>query len=362
MSTFKHYISKVRQHGLRKSAEIALSRLSNKTYPSTINVEIMTVCNLKCRHCRVTYHDSEIPVQSMGFMEFDKFEEIAARIQKLIKHANVFQFSTIEPMFHKDLFKMMDVVSSYNPSISFPMLSNGLTFTEKKVNELLARNVPVISISIDGTTKEVVESFKTGIDFDKLINKIKMFREKTHGKISMEAVFVSTRQNIHQLVDYPEFVEKLGFDTININGFLANHADMANLYLYSEIGNNEVEEIYQCVIEKCHKLGLKLLIPSLKTEPIGCGLSSYMYIGEAGDVSPCVFLARQTPLELFSKTTVTDPVIWGNVLKQDPLTLWNEKNYSTFRNKLSSRNIPDPCKLCADAYGVICSNRTVEDN
>jgi len=68
-------------------------------------------------------------------------------------------------------------------------------------------------------------------------------------------------------------------------------------------------------------------------------------------------LARKAHFELFSESKVSDPVVWGNVFDEDPLAIWRSKNSVQFRAKLKSKEIPDECSLCVDAYGVGCSRK-----
>lgn len=356
----KYTLSKFREYGIWGTARKVFKTIYLNTFPDTINVEIMTVCNLKCKHCRVTYHGHLIPDVDIGFMKFDQFKRIVDRIILLIKHINLFQFSTIEPLFHKNIFKMMDYVSQHNKHIKFPILSNGMLLNEENIRSLYSRNVPSITISLDGCRKETVESFKTGADFSRIINNIRLLKEIAGEKIKIYTVFIATRNNIDELLDYVDFCNDLGVNTIYINGFLSFLPELSNLYLYSKRGNPTVFNLFQLAHKKAKNKGIFIKFPSLTAKPRGCDLSSYMCINEKGDVSPCILLARKTPFELFSKTGTSSPVIYGNVLTEEPILIWNKKEYLDFRNKLRKSIIPEECVLCADAYSVICSQRTLK--
>ena len=127
-----YYITKIKKLGIKKTINLGYSKLMYSLYPSIINVEIMNKCNLKCKHCRVTYHGNIMEDVNPEFMDFDYFTKIVDRISHLIKKADSFQFSTVEPLFHKGIFKMMDYVLRYNKNIRYSLLSNGMLLTEKK--------------------------------------------------------------------------------------------------------------------------------------------------------------------------------------------------------------------------------------
>ncbi|MCX5829724.1 MAG: radical SAM protein [Deltaproteobacteria bacterium] len=352
---YRHAILKVRQYGLLKAGQILYRKFFPGKYPQAINIEIMTICNLKCRHCRVTYHGSLIKDVKPAFMKFELFCEMVDRITPFIKHANVFQFSSIEPLFHKDIFRMMAYVSTKNRNMLFPILTNAMLFNKDNLRELFQRNVPSISISLDGCQKETVEAFKTGVSFDRVISNIRLLKKMAPERINIATVFVATRNNIHELPDYITLCADLGINEVLVNGFLSFLPDHSHLYLYTPQGNNDVSDIFKNTYAQAEKHGVIVRFPSLAAKPRGCDLSSLLCIDEKGNVAPCIFLAHETPLELFGKVGRTRKLIFGNVLKDDPLKVWNSRDYVEFRNKLRQRSLPRECALCADGHGVICS-------
>ena len=357
MKEIKYYTGKLKKLGVRKFIALAYAKKIRTSYPTMINVEIMTKCNLKCKHCRVTYHGGLIKDVNPEFMEFDYFTEIIDRISPLIKKALNFQFSSIEPLFHKDIFRMMDYVSNYNKNIEYNILSNGMLLNEKSIKELLKRNVPSISISLDGCTAKTVESFKTNTRFDRVVSNISLLKKISNNKIELNVVFVATTENINELEEYVDFVKTLGVDRILVNGFMSFLPENSHLYLYAKQGNPEVQKIFQRVFEKAKRKNIDIEFPSLTAKPQGCAYTSIMNIDEKGNVSPCILLARKTPFELFSKSRIVEPVVFGNIFDNNPLSIWRDEKYSQFRTMLKNNIIPEECSLCADAYGISCSNR-----
>lgn len=359
MRTISDCIRIVKNKSIRNLIDIAYAKLMYSRYPNTINVEIMNKCNLKCKHCRVTYYGNIIKDVKPDFMDFNCFIKIVDRISPLIKRARAFQFSTVEPLFHIDIFKMMDYVSAYNKTIEYPLLSNGMLLTEKNISELLKRNVPSVTISLDGLKKEKVEAFKTNTNYDRVVSNIRLLTALCKNKIEVHVVFVATTLNINELVEYVDFVNDLGVDRILVNGFMSFLPEFSHLYLYTKQGNKEVQNVFQLANVNARRKKLYIEFPSLTAKPSGCNLHSNMNIDEKGNISPCILLARETPFTLFSKTATVQPVIWGNVFADDPLSIWKGEKSVRFRSMLKNKAVPNECFLCADAYGVICSNRVV---
>ena len=289
-------------------------------------------------------------------MDLGLFEKIVERVSPLIKKAVIFQFSSIEPLFHKDLFAMMDCVSRHNRHITFPILTNGMLLNESNVAKLSSRNVPSVTVSLDGCRKETVESFKTGADFDKIVGHIGSLKKISKRKIQLNTIFVATSSNVNELLEYVDFCSGLGVDNIFVNGFLSYRPELSRLSLYSKTGNTEVYGSFLKAQERARKRGISIQFPYLTAKARGCDAYAHMYIGENGDVSPCMHLARKTPFALFSETSVSSPVIYGNVLKDDPVSIWKKKEFSEFRNRQKRGEIPESCGYCGEAYGVIVSN------
>lgn len=351
----RNTLLKATRLGFAGASKRAYKELFYRRYPCTINVEVMTICNLKCNHCRVTYHGNLIPAVKPGFMDFSFFVEIVDKILPMIKRATKFQFSTVEPLFHKDVFRMMDYVSKHNKYISFPLHSNGMLLNEYNIRQICLRNIPSIAISLDGWKKETVERIKTGVDFDLVIRNIKTAKKIFGRKVHIETGFVATAININELVDYVDFCADLGVTSISVNGFLSFLPELKGLYLYSENGNDEVNKLFNLAGKRARKRGIFIRFPPLVAKPRGCNISSLLCIDEHGDVSPCIFLARKTPFELFSRTGFTSPLKFGNVLEDNPFSIWNKREFCNFRDQLKNASIPQECRFCPDAYGLICA-------
>jgi hypothetical protein len=55
-----------------------------------------------------------------------------------------------------------------------------------------------------------------------------------------------------------------------------------------------------------------------------------------------------------------EPVVFGNVLFDDPMEIYRSQTFVSFRNKHRlAEDLPEVCLNCIDAYGLMCSNRTV---
>lgn len=231
--------------------------------------------------------------------------------------------------------------------------------TQTAVKTLEKYPISDITISLDGMTSEVVEAFKNGVKFEQIIQALELLSaSKLRDKL--EVTFVAHKNNIHQLPDYINFVHQLGIKTIVVNNILTFTTKTAHLALYKQDGNEEVEAIFKESIARALKNGQTLKLPRTKPVLMGCQAVESFFVDINGNVAPCDFLAVSTPFTLFGKTVQNNPVVMGNVLYDDPLDIYRSEHFQSFRNAHRlGKEVPDACKNCIDAYGMMCSNRLV---
>jgi len=331
-------------------------------YPYYISLQTVSACNLKCKHCFINDYNTHIHDGVVKIMKFDEFVLIADRLKPLIQKSSFFQFSTFEAILNKNLFKMMDLLLEINPRLQFPFLSNTMELSDEKINELEKYPVPEINISLDGYTKKTVEDFKTGVIFEKIIETIRQLRNsKLKDRIAV--TFVAHANNVRELPDYVDFVSGLGVKQIYVSNILTFTPDLLPLALYSKNGNSSAEAFFDEAIRRAKKNKILISMPRLKPEKMGCQACEVFFVDINGNVAPCDFLAVTTPFTLWGETVQNPPVIFGNVLKDEPLSIYRNKDFKAFRQAhRTGKELPKECTHCIDAYGLMCSNRTHYDS
>ncbi|MFH1996540.1 MAG: radical SAM protein [Candidatus Omnitrophota bacterium] len=318
-------------------------------YPEEISIEIMDICNLRCPHCYLPAQRHSDP----GLMDLDLFKRIIERISPLIGRAKKTSFPSIEPLFHNKIFEMVDCVKEKNKNIAIPINTNAMLLDDTKIDNLLKRKVYRYYISLDGCTKETVESFKIGADFDKVVRNIRRLKEKGGDRVFMIANYVLHRKNAHELLNYVDFCKDLGMRAIHVSGFITHTPEMTRDCLYSENGIKEIDELFEKAKKKAAAVGIGFFHCGTKLKPGGCALASTMYIDKKGNVAPCVSFVRKTRMVLLDKSGTTEPVLWGNVLTEDPYRIWTSKASVDHRRLLLERKLPEECSLCAEGLSVV---------
>lgn len=321
-------------------------------FPETISVEIMSLCNLKCKHCYI-YNSNGA---ANRLMEYNRFESICSRLLAVIPKATIFNFASVEALMHPRIFDMIDLVRGINPALRTPIYTNGMLLTTDNVIKLLERGIHEIHVSLDGYTPETVETFKTGVSFQRVKENIVKALAKSYFGLKISTIFVTHRNNIHELPDYVDFCANMGISSINVTGFISYNQSMASDVLYSYQGNPAVEDILLISRERAQRQGINFSCRStrLKQKDFNCVTCGILYITEDGEVSPCNVLARPTTLCFQGDISITTPVSFGSVFSSTPEELWQLPAYAIFRKLFHNGALPQTCRFCPMARGVIC--------
>jgi MoaA/NifB/PqqE/SkfB family radical SAM enzyme len=275
----------------------------------------------------------------------------------MIQNASYFQFSTFEAILNKHLFKMMDLILEINPAIQFPFLSNTMELSAEKISELEKYPISEVNVSLDGYTKKTVEDFKTGVVFEKIIETLQKIKQSSL-KEKIAVTFVAHANNIHELPEYIDFVNALGVKRIYVSNILTFTKDLEDLALYTKQGNTYAQSMFDDAVRRAKKNKQVLSMPRLKPEQMGCQACETFFVDINGNVAPCDFLAVTTPFTLWEETIQNPPLIFGNILRDDPVQIYRQKDFREFRNAHRlGEELPEQCTHCIDAYGLMCSNR-----
>lgn len=324
--------------------------------PDYMLLQCISACNLKCEHCFINDYGKSIPDGKIKVLPLAEVERRLDILAPTIRKLGALGFSSFESLLHKDFFRMMDAALRINPRLSFPLLTNGQLVTPDIVKKLESYPLSTITISLDGLYPETVEAFKTGSQFAKTIHAIEMFLASRHSHL-VEVIFVAHRHNIEELPDYLRFVHSLGVQKVSVSNLLTFRENLQDRVLYGKSENTHYREILNKAQKIAQELHIDLGLPRLTPANKGCTQSEFIFIGIDGDVSPCDFLAVQTPFYLWGERKQNAPLLFGNAFQSDLAKIWSSSQAKQFREDHRKGKIPDACSHCIDAYGLMCSNR-----
>ncbi len=318
-------------------------------YPYEIGIQLMDICNLKCKHC---YLQAKVyNKKQKGLMKYDYFLKILERIRGILARANSVHFCTVEALMHPRIFDIMESIWSVNSECIIRITTNGMLLTEnrvKKINQY--KNKIRLNISLDGCNKKTVEGIKTGVNFDKL--KRGMLRLKKYG-ISFNTNIVISRANIGELFDYIPFCKEHGVTDIRANPIALWKNDISklddNTYegIYDEQPIKIIDNKFAAAQSIAHSLHMNFFYRRTQIKPLGCGTASYtMFIDMNGNILSCWLSGFEIPFSITGHESSSKITIWGNIFEQDPYQIWTSKQSVDFRRIIHSRRSPKSCSGC----------------
>lgn len=121
--------------------------------PLSMQFELTTACNLRCKHC---YNRSDF--KKNDEMPIERWIELS---EEIINQGGLFQciISGGEPLLlGNDLFKIMDLF--HEDGTAFLLITNGFLLTKYAVEKLKKYRFFWVQVSIDGHDKDVHDSFR----------------------------------------------------------------------------------------------------------------------------------------------------------------------------------------------------------
>jgi len=323
----------------------AVRSLPVTTTPFKLKFENTTVCNLKCKMCPLSV-GLKRPVGSLSYENFKfVFDQIYPCYLNLTGIG--------EPLANRDIFKIIKY--SKDKTTFVKLDSNATLLTKEKGLQMLDAGPDILSISMDGATKETYERIRIPARFETFLENTKNFirlrNETKKFKTEIHSFIVVQKDNFHELPDYIKLANELGFDSINGTFVIRlgeNENDETGL---DHITSKDAKEVYERTKKVLKDVRVPLRMGNLfeylqnfdKEQGPGrnkghnidkpCFLPWYTpYITWDGNVCPCDFYAE-------------NEIVFGNVFEEPFMKIWNNEKAQAFRKQLIKERI-GICATC----------------
>lgn len=163
--------------------------------PIHIDLEITSVCNLKCPYCFQSY-DTPPP----EFMDFELFKKVIDECAPKGLCSIKLNYRG-EPLVHKDIDKFVKYAKDKGV-IEVMFNTNATLLTEEKTKQLIEAGLDKIICSVDGMEKEVYEKHRVGAKFEVTLNNIKNLK-RIREEMNSEKPFIRI-----QMIDTPMLHDK----------------------------------------------------------------------------------------------------------------------------------------------------------
>jgi radical SAM protein with 4Fe4S-binding SPASM domain len=332
--------------------------------PTWLNMTNTTRCNLQCIMCNQAYGKIEEMAMEPGI-----YEKIVKEFYPFLKTVQLTAIG--EPMMTPKLLAKIDDMLRYG--VKLEMVTNGTLMKGDKLLKRLAAASELITVSLDGATKDTFNAIRVGADFEAVIENIRRFNAfrfalpaEERGELNFN--YILMKRNIHELPDFVDLAADLDARRIICSHLVLYDEGLAQemLSLWPGLCNRYTAEAARRAAERQVEIILPPTFtmdappgasdgkrtreqapgenPSFAREsptPLGpeeeyTGEKCYflwrrVYIGPHGEVVPCCLSGVES---------------MGNMKNHPFPEIWNNKRYTTLRKYVHTRNPPSICQGC----------------
>lgn len=172
-------------------------------WPQQMEFSISNVCNLECIMCRGLWSSAirarREKLPPLPRLYSDAFFE---SLWKYLPHVKQLKFLGGEPFLIVEYYKLWDRMIADRLPVPCHVTTNGTQYNDKI--ERILEHIPMsFSVSMDGVTKETLESIRVNAAYEDVMENARRFRQYARERnTSFSITFCLMRQNWHEFGDF----------------------------------------------------------------------------------------------------------------------------------------------------------------
>lgn len=359
-----------------------------KSFPIHIQFPTGTRCNLQCQFCteRKGEKAKDYHYKDLNFGEFRSVIEYEGWNQSLSSASKIALYGWGEPLFNTDYEKIFDYIMENFPGLGIIISTNGILFSQKWSEKIVAIDNAEVNFSVNAATKETYRNVAGSNQFERLIANIcglTDLREKYRTKNPYITLsYVVTTENIRELPQFVDLSATIKADCIVVQDTMMLSKDTERLSLMNE----PVLAYEMCKIAKkqAKEQNIKIVFVSFEAHQESYFPSSFEL---TEDFDVCTQTAtnesketvlsegQEVPSAYFANTDCFDPwerfmiradgevfpccqsqtfpeLTLGSIHKQSFEDIWNGDAYRSMRRTINTDNPPPVCAICPRKIGL----------
>lgn len=257
-----------------------------------------------------------------------------------------------EPFLNPSFFPMARIARDAGCRVS--TTTCGLDMSESRAEAILDAGLDIVAFSLVGTD-ETSNRQRRGVPFDRVHHAIATLagarRQRGTSEPQLHLAYLLLPENIEALAGLPRLMEELGVAAAVVSTL--DYLPDPSLTEYTFVAADQAlleraASILEETAAAAERRGLFLShhFPRVRGQGHGCleNINSSLFVAADGMVSPCVFTNAPGASD--------DPRrrVFGNVLTEEPLTVWCSPAYATFRGDLAEGHPQSPCLTCSKRF------------
>src|SRR5262245_15466761 len=234
-----------------------------------VKLDMVGRCQLRCVMCHFAHPDFQENPWTMGK---ELLEKVAAEV--FPRAHDVVLSSSAEPLLAPDLPRALELCRQHGVP-SFHFSTNALSMTPAIMDKIIDVQMPVLTVSCDGATKETFERIRKPAKWEPFLRRLDLIQERKKARgshfpeLSMTAVLM--RSNIREMPDLVRLAHAKGFKFMNF----VYMAVMGGLGIEDETLMNDprlANDSMRKVDRLARELGMQVVIPMPIPESINDGV------------------------------------------------------------------------------------------
>lgn len=181
-------------------------------YPTHLQIEPSSICNLRCPVCHIVTDDAP-----RGVLAFDDFTRLIDEVGDYLLFLHFWGWG--EPFLNERFLSM--VRYAHDKGIKIISSTNGHFFEKaENVDNLIDSGLDALIFALDGTDKETYEKYRRQGDFDKACDGLRLLVKRKQERRSQNPIInlrmLVTRDNENQVLRMKQFAKEMGVDLLTL--------------------------------------------------------------------------------------------------------------------------------------------------
>jgi hypothetical protein len=172
-------------------------------WPQQMEFSISNVCNLECIMCNgefssaIRAHREKLPPTRKYYSP-----EFIESLRKYLPHLHQAKFLGGEPFLIYEYYRIWEMMVEDALKVRVHVTTNGTQYN-RRVEQFMEKLDFSFAVSLDGATKETVESIRVNANFDEQMANLKILRDYTRErKTGLSLTFCFMRKNWHEFGEF----------------------------------------------------------------------------------------------------------------------------------------------------------------
>ncbi|RAU21821.1 hypothetical protein CU669_10975 [Paramagnetospirillum kuznetsovii] len=200
-------------NGAVAAVDYLLGREHPRSMPMVAKLETANLCNLRCPYCLHGEDPRGEAFRNKRYMTLETFQTV---IDQMGRHLlALILYHKGEPFLNKELLDMCALAREQR--IATIVSSNfSLKFTDAEIEDIVQRGPTYLTISLDGITQEIYETYRVGGKIDLVLDNLRRLvaakRQREAASPIIAWQFIDFDHNRHQLVEAERLAREIGVD------------------------------------------------------------------------------------------------------------------------------------------------------